>query len=132
MGVSTPEQVEELIKLGLHKAIGCHEAELEACAGRPPEKKGWLLVVSEKALIFPKQCELIGIQCSLSLSDLEKHKNIISVPEKFLFWVFGVDDGRAMRNKGPDEVVHELKEKNRYPATTAIVLAIFRKNHKCQ
>ncbi len=126
MGVSTPVQVETLIKLGFHKAIGCYEADLESSAGQPPDKEA-LLVVSEKAMSLSKQCELLGIQCRLSLLDLDKHRNLIVVPDRALFWVCGADDGRSMRNEEPDVAMAKLKEKNRHPATTAITLAIFRR-----
>lgn len=125
MGASTPAQVEELVKLGFHKAAGCSAEDLDSYAGRPENKSG-ILVVSELFVPIAKQCELLGITNKLKLDQLETHENTVPLPARRLYWCYGIDDGRAMKGLPPEEAILRLSDKKRFPAHTALVLAIFR------
>lgn len=127
MGASTPEQVENLIRLKFHEAAGWSSGDVETSAGRPESPNG-ILVVSELFLPIAKQCELLGIDNRLTIGMLDQHKNISVVPEKFFYWCYGIDDGRAMVGLSPEKAISQLADTGRFPATTALVLAIFRED----
>lgn len=125
MGASTPEQVEQLIRLGFHKAAGWSAEELDTCADRP-DKTGGILVISELMIPIAKQCELLGITNKLNFEQLITHENTVPLPKRFMYWCYGIDDGRAMKNLAPEEAIQKLSDGKRFPAHTALVLAIFR------
>ncbi len=127
MGASTPEQVENLIRMGFHEAAGWDAGSLEASAGRPDEPGG-ILVVSELFLGIAKQCELMGIDNRLTIAMMEAHENISVVPQKYFYWCYGIDDGRAMIDLSPGKAIGQLADAGRFPAVTALVLAIFRED----
>lgn len=128
MGASTPEQVEELIKLGFHKAAGWSADEFDTCAGHSDkeERTGGILVVSELMVPIAKQCELLGITNKLDFNQLITHENTAPLPKKFLYWCYGIDDGRKLTGLPPEEAIQKLSDGKRFPAHTALVLAIFR------
>lgn len=125
MGASTPEQVEHLIGLGFHKAAGYSEGGFDTHAGRP-ESKDAILVVSELMVPIAKQCELLGINNKLELYQLATHRNVVPLPEKFLYWCYDIDDGRRMKGFAPEEAIQKLSDGKRFPAHTSLVLAIIR------
>ncbi|MDO8467060.1 MAG: DUF5701 family protein [bacterium] len=126
MGPTTPMQVEKLIKLQFHEAAGITEGEFEECAGKP--KVGGILVISETFISLTKQCALLGIVSRLEMRQLQAHENVVPLPKKFMYWCYGIDDGRAMRGISPETAIQKLSDSRRFPAHTALVLAIFRED----
>ncbi|TSC82258.1 MAG: hypothetical protein G01um101419_612 [Parcubacteria group bacterium Gr01-1014_19] len=125
MGASTPAQVEYLIELRFHEAAGWSEGDLETIAGRP-ESKDAILVVSELMVPIAKQCQLSGVNNRLRSHQLATHKNVAPLPEKLLYWCYDIDDGRKMKGFAPEEAIQKLSDEKRFPAHTALVLAIIR------
>lgn len=127
MGASTPEQVEHLIKLGFPEVAGYSQHEFEMRAGRPENSAG-ILVVSELLVTIPQQCKILGINNKLTLEQLITHENTVPLPKKFLYWCYEIDDGGAVKGFAPEQAIQQLSDSRRFPAHTALVLAIFRRN----
>ncbi len=126
MGASTPEQVDHLISLGFPEVAGYSQHEFEMYAGRPENKKA-ILVVSELMVTIPIQCKLLGIDNRLEMKQLGTHENTVPLPKnKGIYWCYGIDDGRAMKGLSPEQAIQQLSDSKRFPAHTALVLAIFR------
>ncbi len=126
MGPSTPEQVLKLIRLKFHEAAGMAESEFEDCVGEA--KVGGILVVSQDFICITKQCALLGIVNKLTMGQLQTHENVVPLPKKYMYWCYGIDDGRATRNISPETNIQRLSDSRRFPAPTALVLAIFRED----
>lgn len=137
MGPSTPLQVMNLVRLGFHEAAGMSEEDFEECAGKPRRKEvggvweseGGVLVVSENFISIPKQCALLGAMNRLTVHQLQTHENTVPLPKnKFMYWCYGIDDGRKMKGLPPEQAIQRLSDNKRFPAHTALVIAIFRED----
>lgn len=118
------KQVENLIKLGFHEAAGLSELELRSYI-LPPKRESALLIVSEKCLNIAKQCELLEIKNNIFL---DHHFNKAEVPPTFFYWRYDVDDGRTTKGVPTHVALEQFRNKNRLPAITAEILAIYREN----
>lgn len=130
MGPSTPEQVEELIKLKFHEAAGMSESDFEDCAGRPKDRDAkTILVVSQNFICISKQCALLGIVNKLPGVWLQTLEDIVELPKKkFLYWCYGVEDGTANRGTSAERNLQQISVSHLLPAHLALALAIFRRN----
>lgn len=125
MGATTPKQVAELVEKGFSEAARVSDGDFESHAGQPESKSG-ILVVSELLIPIPVQCKLLGIDNRLTLDQLATHANTVPLPKRLLYWCYGIDDGRAMKGFSPEQAIQKLSDSKRFPAHTALVLAIFR------
>ena len=116
-------QIERLIECKFHEAAGFTPEEFQRLVPEP--KKEGLLVVSETCLNIPFQSELLDVGEGFMLFDrcnLNDHHNLYPVQRGLLYWIYGVDDGRATLKLSHDAAIALFEKQGRRPCVTVEVL----------
>lgn len=122
----TPEEVKEkqmapFIKLGYPAAMGLTEEGFKKIVPLPEDRPGALLVVSERAVGLYKQMQLIG---GVSYLDPDSIEDVVQTPRKLIYWIYGVENGKAMLGKSPDDCLKIFKKQGRRGLTSVEGIAL--------
>lgn len=117
-------QLQRLIDLGFQKAAGMSESEFRLLVPEAPSEDA-LLVVNETLVPLAKQCELLGVSVPDWIDLTANHVNLISVPDKPLYWRTGLKSGKETLGMSVVSALQWMEKNNRRPASTSEVLAIY-------
>lgn len=121
------EQFENLIQLGFLEAAGLNQHEFNKYFPNVGKEKDVILVVSERCVSIPKQCDLLEIKNKIGV--LDSHHDLISVPNNFIYPIWKPDDGSQFLGQSSDLVLQSMEKEKRRPCTTVEALAIYRELH---
>lgn len=123
MKASIEEQVSRLLDLGYHEAAGLDAAEFKRYVPIENRERA-LLVVSERCVSIPKQCELLRIKHEIK--SFNEHADIVNLPRTYIYAVLDPDDGSENVGLHSDFVLPNFEVENRRPCSTVEILAIYR------
>ena len=113
VGAVTPDvrsiQLSRLIQLGYAEAADLSSEAFAQLIPVPENKEGALLVISANIVSIPKQMELVGGSNCLDLKSLNDTVLTSDRP----YWIYGVENGKAMLGKSPDTCVKDFAKQGR-------------------
>ncbi len=113
VGAVTPDirsaQLFRLIQLGYPEAAGMTKEAFTKLIPVPEDKEGALLVVPANIISIDKQMKLVG---GTNYFSLEALRDLVNTP-KTPYWIYGVENGKAMLGKSPDTCVKDFAKQGR-------------------